>query len=227
MLFPKTPTQNQLGGREIYKGYCQEGPGQYKIHKTKDWVEEDFKGMNERMYWATKNGFKWSAALAFIDIFAVRGIKERKAQIARFAYFTIPLTSMAASWMGALELSKIAFGRDDSKAWVTAAIAPGGIAGIWTRNIYGGMRTGLLLALIGYTYQECTNNNLTNSLFPNYDNPNIPFGYFEKNTAFYWPTRGGEGQRSTLFEDMGMYKKDPGPSWKKWEDAEKEEKKEE
>jgi hypothetical protein len=66
----------------------------------------------------------------------------------RFAYFTIPLTSMAAGWMGGLELSKIAFGRwvvagvdgdmlhcrDDPKAWVTAAVVPGGIMGIWSRH---------------------------------------------------------------------------------------------
>jgi hypothetical protein len=84
MLFPKTPTQAQVGGREIYKGWCEEGPGQHKIHKTKDWVEEDFNGINERMYWATKLGFKASAAIGLIDIFCIRGIKERKAQIARW-----------------------------------------------------------------------------------------------------------------------------------------------
>jgi hypothetical protein len=74
---------------------------------------------------------------------------------------------------------------------------------------------------------------------PYSDNPNIPFGYFEKNTAFFWPTRGGEGQvsihlawisyipisaqRSSIFEDIGMYRRDPGPSWKKWEDDDKKE----
>ena len=29
----------------------------------------------------------------------------------RFAYFTIPLTTMAAGWMGGVELSKISLGR--------------------------------------------------------------------------------------------------------------------
>ena len=29
----------------------------------------------------------------------------------RFAYFTIPLTTMAAGWMGGIELGKIALGR--------------------------------------------------------------------------------------------------------------------
>ena len=27
-------------------------------------------------------------------------------------------------------------------------------------------------------------------------------------------------QGSTLHEDLGLYPKDPGPSWKKWEDEE-------
>jgi hypothetical protein len=35
------------------------------------------------------------------------------------------------------------------------------------RNIYGGLRTGLVLAAFGYIYQVSTNNNLTNSFFPN------------------------------------------------------------
>ena len=31
----------------------------------------------------------------------------------RFAYFTIPLTTMAAGWMGGIEVGKIALGRYD------------------------------------------------------------------------------------------------------------------
>ena len=106
------------------------------------------------MWFATKNGFKGSALVALCDIFLVKQITERKAQLARccfqktlslkilvvlmfhsfpmlfipslrfrifffniinnsfrFAYFTIPLTTMAAGWMGGVELSKIALGR--------------------------------------------------------------------------------------------------------------------
>merc|ERR1712004_647423 len=116
--------------------------------------------LSERMAWATKWGFKGSAFVALCDIFLVKQITERKAQLARFAYFTIPLTTMAAGWMGGVELSKISLGRDCKEAWLTGAIVPGGIMGIWTRwvetlfsffnvlslpfrhrNLYGGIRT--------------------------------------------------------------------------------------
>ena len=77
------------------------------------------------MAWATKLGFKGSAFVALVDIMLVKQITERKAQLARccfqscmlsvltsrFAYFTIPLTTMAAGWMGGIELGKIALGR--------------------------------------------------------------------------------------------------------------------
>jgi len=33
----------------VYRAWQEEGEGQYKIHKTKDWVEEDFNGLSDRM----------------------------------------------------------------------------------------------------------------------------------------------------------------------------------
>merc|ERR1712032_355413 len=85
----------------------------------------------------------------------------RKAQLARFAYFTIPLTTMAAGWMGGIEVGKIVLGRDSQEAWLAGAIVPGGIMGIWTRNLYGGMRTSIFLGALGWIYQYSTNNNLS------------------------------------------------------------------
>ena len=65
------------------------------------------------------------------------------------------------------------------------------------------------------------------------DNPNIPHGRFNYNQAFFWPTK-GEVKIQVHFriscfyfqhgmeihEKIGLYPKDPGPSWKKWEDKE-------
>merc|ERR1719278_1151481 len=111
---------------------------------------------------------------------------------------------MAAGWMGGVELSKIALGRDSQEAWLTASIVPGGIMGICTRNLYGGMRTSLVLGAFGWIYQYSTNNNLTNTFTLNYNN------------AMFWPTKGEHGME--IHEKIGLYPKDPGPSWKKWED---------
>ena len=51
----------------------------------------------------------------------------------RFAYFTIPLTSVAAGWMGGVEIGKLALGRDSEVAHLAGATVPGGIVGIWTK----------------------------------------------------------------------------------------------
>ena len=37
---PQTPCVAPAGGREVYRAWQEEGEGQFKIHKTKDWVEE-------------------------------------------------------------------------------------------------------------------------------------------------------------------------------------------
>ena len=65
MLYPKYPPVD--AHRLIYKGYVEEGPGQYPIAKTKDWVE-DIGTMQEKIGWAAWRGFLFSSAFALVDI---------------------------------------------------------------------------------------------------------------------------------------------------------------
>jgi hypothetical protein len=44
--------------------------------------------------------------LVVFDVTMVMRIQERKAQIARTAYFTVPIVSATVGWMGALEIAK-------------------------------------------------------------------------------------------------------------------------
>jgi hypothetical protein len=44
--------------------------------------------------------------LLVFDVTMVMRIQERKAQIARTAYFTVPIVSATVGWMGALEIAK-------------------------------------------------------------------------------------------------------------------------
>merc|ERR1711971_520295 len=118
-------------------------------------------------------------------------ITERKAQLARFAYFTIPLTTMAAGWTGGIEVGKIALGRDSQEAWLAGAIVPGGIMGMWTS---------IFLGALGWIYQYSTNNNLSNTITPHYDNPNMPTGRFNYNAAMFWPTKAEHGME--IHENM-------------------------
>jgi hypothetical protein len=45
-------------------------------------------------------------ASTVFDVTMVMRIQERKAQIARTAYFTVPIVSATVGWMGALEIAK-------------------------------------------------------------------------------------------------------------------------
>jgi hypothetical protein len=121
--------------------------------------------------------------------------------------------------MAGVEFAKILVGRSNENAWLLGAAVPGGILGIWRRDIYKGGRTGLALGLLGYAYQYSCNNNLTNSLMPNTDNPNIPNAVgnpFNKDQTFFNLNKRDE--YSTLHYDLGIMDKAPEPSWKKWED---------
>lgn len=119
--------------------------------------------------------------------------------------------------MAGVEFSKIMVGRKNENAWLLGAVVPGGITGIWRRNLYMGMRTSIFFGIFGYVYQYSTNNNLTNSLLPyaHGDNPNIPTAADPMNRDFsFWnvTTR----KESTFANDYGVMPRDPGASWKKW-----------
>eukprot|EP00092_Neocalanus_flemingeri_P021282 GFUD01023064.1.p1 GENE.GFUD01023064.1~~GFUD01023064.1.p1 ORF type:complete len:220 (+),score=59.77 GFUD01023064.1:61-720(+) len=216
MLFPKHPIVTPA--RTIYKGHVEEGPGQYPIAKTVDWVE-DMGTMGDKLYFASKAGFIASSAFAIVDIRTIKKITERKAQLARYAFFAVPITGMAAGWMGGVEMGKIALGRKDERAWVFGASVPAGIFGIWRRDIYKGVRTGLFLAALGYAYQYSCNNDLTNSLFsPDTSNPNIPNPNNPFNRDWTMWNLTTKSENPTFHVDAGWYFPDPGPSWKKWED---------
>ena len=68
MLMPKGPLS--YPHRIIYKGYVEEGEGQYPIKKTEDWVE-NMGTMADKVKWASWKGFVASAGIATIDIWLV------------------------------------------------------------------------------------------------------------------------------------------------------------
>ena len=53
--------------RQIFRGYVEEGEGQYPIAKTRDWVEE-IGGFEDKLKFAAKHSFAFSAGFAIVDI---------------------------------------------------------------------------------------------------------------------------------------------------------------
>jgi len=219
MLTPKYPIMEPH--RVIYRGYVETGEGQYPIRKSVDWVE-NLGTFDEKLGWAAKRSFALSATFAVTDIRLISQIKERKAQIARFAFYTVPFTMIGAGWMGGVELGKSFLGRDSLGAWLGGAIIPGGVFGIWRRCVYKGIRASLFFAVVGTAYQHSTNMNYDNNFFlPNRDNPNVPTfkNPFTKDFSWWNLTNlGTENEWSQLPAKSGLQPRDPGPTWKKWED---------
>ena len=152
----------------------------------------------------------------------VSKLTERKSQLARFAFYTVPITLGAVGWMGGVELGKSFLGKDSLLAWAGGAVIPGGIFGIWRRALHKGVVSSAVFAAIGMAYQHSTNNNFTNTfLFHNLDNPNTPHPWnpFTRDySAWNISQQGTDKEWSHISESFGINAKDPGPSWKKWED---------
>ena len=156
--------------------------------------------------------------------------------MARFAFYTVPITLGAVGWMGGVELGKSFMGKvmimtvmmmmmmikDSLLAWAGGAVIPGGIFGIWRRALHKGVVSSAVFAAIGMAYQHSTNNNFTNTfLFHNLDNPNTPHPWnpFTRDySAWNISQQGTDKEWSHISESFGINAKDPGPSWKKWED---------
>merc|ERR1719233_2789059 len=79
---------------------------------------------------------------------------------------TFSMEDMDMDTLDMPEFAKIFMGRKNENAWLVGGIVPGGILGVWRRDVYKGARNALLFGLLGYAYQYSTNNNLTNSFMP-------------------------------------------------------------
>lgn len=203
----------------IYKGFVEEGPGQYPIKKTEDWVE-DLGPFSNKMTYAARKGFVFSACWALIDIRTLSRITERRAQIARFCYYTIPVTSMAAGWMGGVEIAKLALGKDrNCEAHIAGATVPGAIWSVWRNlGLAGAIRGTIPFAWIGFCYAYAVKHNLYYSVFDPQDgsNPNRPIGHMAKDWSWFGIAQRGEYGTTQVFS----YPKEEGPSWKKWDEEE-------
>jgi len=128
---------------------------------------------------------------------------------------------MAAGWMAGVEFAKIFLGRKNENAWLLGGIVPGGIMGVWRRDVYKGGRAALFFGALGYAYQYSCNHNLTNSFMPMAYNPNMPNPLqnpYNRDQTF-WNINNRE-EYSTIHTDLNIYNKAPEPSWKKWDNEE-------
>lgn len=211
VLLPKDPIYKPP--YQIYRGNDPEFR-QYPILKTADYIE-DLGPLSSKLGFAFKSGLKLGLFWSAYDIIMIMNIKERKAQIARCAYFTVPMVSASVGWMGGLEIAKKMLGRDRYlEAHVLGAAVPAAVWSIWRRNSLSFISSWLVFSLIGTTYQYGVDHNMYMSVWGySHHNPNEPQGIFDQNQSMV-----GEVTRREFWRTPWLKQLDGGASWKKWEE---------
>jgi len=211
ILLPKEPIARPP--YIIYRGNDPESR-QFPLLKTEDFID-NMGPLSTKLGYALKQGLKIGLLYSLFDVTMVMRIQERKAQIARTAYFTVPIVSATVGWMGALEIAKKVLGKDRyMEAQAVAATVPAAVWTIWKRNPLSICISWAIFASIGTMYQASVEYNMNISLYPNsHYNPNEPQGFYDQNRTYF-----GEVGRPSFWHLPVHTNLDQGPSWKKWEE---------
>jgi len=214
VLFPKEP--QVWPAMRIYRG---DDPTirDLPIKKTEDIFEKKFTTFSDRMKWAFGWGLYGGLTWSLADIYMISRITDRRVQIARTAYFTLPALTATCGWMAALEISKRALGRENyQEAYVCAALAPATVFSVWRQRAGSFPKIFAVAALLGVIYQKSVDENLYWGSGQVWENPNDQYDAFHKNMSIFGEARRYEwrhGDKKAMFHQVA----DPGPTYAKFE----------
>jgi len=216
VLLPKEPIL--LPPMRIYRGKDPELI-EHPIKKTEDFLEK-MDGFGDRLFWAFKKsaitGLFWSA----LDIRGITKITDRRMQIARTAFFTIPAVSAAIGYIALLEIAKKSYARGNrALAYATAAAVPAGVACVWRKRLTPFLKVFLPLGAAGALYGTAVDKDMYFGYGPAWMNPNDPRDHFHKSWSLF-----GESRRPEILTNPFGIKGsfwatgvDPGPTYAKFE----------
>jgi len=214
VLMPKEP--GLYPPMRIYRG-TDPTRRELPIQKTEDAFEK-MDGFGGRMKWALKQGLIGGLAWSVADIYMFSRLTDRRVQIARTAYFTLPAVTAACGWMALLEISKRMLGREHYQtAYVSAAVAPASVFSVWRKRPQAFPKVFAVAAIVGFIYQKSVDEDLIWGGSATWQNPNDPYGFWERSWSLF-----GEARRPEFRPDgrIAMYKQmsDPGPTYAKFEE---------
>jgi len=187
------------------------------ILKTEDYFEK-VGGFGDRMMWAVKRGLQFGLTFSVWDIWGFSRITDRRAQIARTAFFTIPALSATVGWMAMLEISKKSFGREMyQEAYVAAATVPAAVYCVWRRRLAAFPKIFIPIALMGAAYQKSVDENLYLGFNSRYQNPNEPYDHMNRPMSLFGESRRWDMMHPKQFRGSIFQPADPGPTYAKWE----------
>jgi len=205
--------------KHIYKG---NDPDQieFPIKKSED-VFDNMGSFENRMKWAAKWGLVAGLSWSAIDVKFLVKITDRRMQIARTVFFTVPAFAAATGWMAMREIGTKSFGREDKRlAYFGAAALPASVFCIWRKRLGSFPKIFLPLALFGLAYRAAVDNNMYFGYGAIFENPNDPLHRMHRSSSIM-----GEAERPDFFRmkfarGSPFLGKDEGPSYAKWENAE-------
>jgi len=196
----------------IYRGTEVGGEGvDIPIPKTVDFFDQK-KTFGDKLATGAYLGFLGGGTFALNDIFYHTHLREAKARLLRFTYFTAPTTMAGIGYVAALELAK-KYTETYQGAYCLAAIIPAGIDASWRRDIRRFPKTFGFMAAAGFCYATLVDENASLSWLSS--NPNAPSGQvYRKHHFLDWPHKEHVGPK---LDWEWMSNKDPGPTYAKWE----------
>jgi hypothetical protein len=208
---PLSKDIKQLVNYKIYRGDDPE-ISDFPIPKTVDALDE-MDGFTSRLKFGARMGFLGGATLALLDIGYYTKLRDRRAQLLRFAWYTAPAILATTGYIAALEISKKTV-ETRKGAYVLAAAVPAGVAATWRRDVSWFPKTFVGVAAAGFVYVSLLEDNSWIQ-FSN-RNPNNPDGIENKSIAFMnWPHKEHIGPNQESFGNF--VPRDPGPTYTKWE----------
>lgn len=190
---------------------------EFPIKKTEDFFES-LGGFGDRLKWAALYGTWAGLTWSVFDIKSLSKITDRRIQIARAAFFTVPALSAAVGWMSMLEIGKKVFNREQQqRAYILAATVPAAVFCVWRKNVYSFPKIMAPFAITGAMYRHSVDDNLYFGFGKTYQNPNNPLDFTHKSFSILGEAKRFEFWRQADHRPSIMCPTDPGPTYAKFE----------
>jgi len=205
--------------KHIYKGNDPEQI-EFPIKKTED-IFESMGSFSDRMKWAVKYGLYSGLVWSYLDVKFLTKITDRRMQIARTAFFTVPAFAAFTGYVAALEIGKKTFGRENKQlAYFGAAALPASVFCIWRKRLSSFPKIFFPLGLFGLFYRMALDNNMYFGYGAIFENPNDPLDRMHRDSSIFGEAERPEFLRLRSLRGSPFLGKDEGPTYAKWENAE-------
>merc|ERR1711915_961687 len=174
--------------------------------------------LTNKLQWAFKTSLSWGLIWSIYDINTLTRLTNRRQQILRGIFFTVPAVAAGTGYVAAVEiLSKMLGPQNKRTAWAMAGLVPAGVYSVWRRRFNAFPIQVIGFGMLGYLYQMSVEENLYFGNERAWANPNDPFTSEHRNKTIFGEMRKYEVLRPDLSDTLLRTVPDPGPSYAKFE----------